>query len=178
MTLQLDLFGEVERAEQDAVVADAARRHDALTCLTEAHPDTLNLLLGNRRLDTGEIKQGCSGNWAYSVRSTGFWFQDRATWGATAGAWYRKPVHHFAWAELDAIAAADPRVDEIRAWADSLTAIDRWKDLTRPFELWPNPERWHPSYIKSDHTRPGWDARIHTWHLALTVLTDARQEIA
>ena len=175
--LQLDLFGDVERAEHAAERADRERRRDALTCLIEAYPRTLELLLGDRRSEGGEVKQGISGSWAYSARASGFWFQDRASWSAQLGAWYQRPRRRFGWAELDAVAAADPRVDQVRAWAESLTAADSWKDRYRPFELWPHPETWHPSYIVSDHERPGWAERRAAWDLVLAVLADAREEL-
>ena len=174
--VQLDLFGEVEAAEDAARHADTRRRRDALTCLIDAHPTTLDLLLGDRRLDRGEIRQGMSGDWCYSVRATGFHFADRTEHCRGGGGWYRRPAHRLDWDELDAI-AADPRVDEIRAWADSLTAIDRWKDRYRPHEMWPHPDSWHPSYIDGDHERPGWPARHAAWLLTLTVLADAREAI-
>ena len=170
--LQYDLFGEVQAAEN----ADTQRRRDALTCLIEAHPNALELLLGDRRPDTGEIKQGLSGGWAYSRRKDGLYFEDQETWGRAAGAWYRRPAHRFGWDELDAIAAADPRVEEIRAWATSLTQPDAWRDRTRPFELWPV-SSWHPSWIKGNHERAGWPERLAAWTLTLAVLRDAREAI-
>lgn len=170
MTLQLDLFGEIE--------ADEIRRYrDALTCLAYAHPSTLEILIGNRRPDTGEVKQGLSGDWAYSVRRDGFFFQDRAAWGAAAGAWYRKPADHMTWTELHQLIDDDPHLDEIRTWSESLTAIDAWRDRGRPFELWPNPERWHPSYISGDHERLGWVERLDAWQMAIAICTDAREAL-
>ena len=174
MTLQLDLFGEIEAAENAAERAERERLRDALTCLIEAHPRTLELLLGDYRVDTGEIRQGVSGGWAYSCRRNGFWFQDRASWGAQPGGWYHRPAHRLAWDELDAIAAADPGVAQVRAWSTDLTAIDAWKDRYRPFELWPNPDRWPPSYITSDHERPGWAERHAAWTATIAICTDAR----
>ena len=173
--LQLDLFGEVEAAEHAAERADRERRRDALTCLIEAHPRTLELLLGDLRHEGGEIKQGVSGGWAYSVRANGFWFQDRDEW-SRGGGWYQRPKSRFSWDERAAI-AADPRVEQVRAWSAALTAPDSWKDRYRPFELWPHPETWHPSYITSDHERPGWVERRAAWDLVLAVLTDAREEL-
>ena len=110
------------------------------------------------------------------MRSVGFYFADRDEHCVSGGGWYRRPAHVLGWAELDEV-ALDPRVDEIRAWADALTAPDSWKDRYRPYELWPHPETWHPSYIDGDHERSGWPERRHAWDLALAVLVDAREAI-
>ena len=163
---QPDLFGEVDAAHQ-------ARLRDALTCLIESVPDALNLVLGVRRLDRGEIKVGKGGRWAYSSRRPGLWFEGVGTWGG----WYSRPRDLLTWDELDDLVAADPRVEQVREWSESLTAIDAWKDRYRPFELWPNAERWHPSWIAGDHSRPGWDERINAWAAVLDVLRDARSQV-
>ena len=88
-----------------------------------------------------------------------------------------RPAHHTPWEDIDALIGTDPRLAEVRAWADSLTAQDKWRDLYRPFELWPDPEDWHPSYIASDHERPGWAERLHAWRLAIAICLDARSAL-
>ena len=171
---QPDLFGELDAAEALAASAALGLKRDALTMLIDSHPNTLDLLIGTRRRDTGEIKQGKSGNWAYSVRNPGIYFEREDTWGG----WYARPAHLLTWDNFDALVADDPRLDAVRAWASSLTAVDAWKDRYRPFELWPDPERWHPSYIEGDHARPGWESRKAAWDTVLTVLRDAREALS
>ena len=161
MTMQPDLFGEIEAAH-------CLRVADAFTCLAEAHPATLELLIGTRRPNRGEIKTGKSGDWAYRVCNDEFCFEGVSTWGG----WHSKPAGAIAWAELDDLTAGDPRIDEMRAWSESLTAIEAGQDRTRPHELWPRPEAWHPSYIADDHERPGWPERLHVWGLAIELCRD------
>ncbi|WP_053203807.1 hypothetical protein [Jiangella muralis] len=160
--VQLDLFGEVLTSETRRVV-------DGLACLRDAHPRALDLMLGERRPDTGEIKVGASGPWAYSVRRAGFYFEDRGGWGG----WYARPAHLLTWSELDALVGGDARLLEVRAWSESLHGVGGRNDRMRPHELWPDPGGWHPSYIEGDHERPGWDERITAWRTVLAILDDA-----
>lgn len=167
---QPDLFG-----DDDATATQRLR--DGLTVLADVYPNALEILCGDRRPSGGEIKTSASGPWAYSVRRDGFYYQDRASWSAAAGAWHRCPTNLLAWDELDTLTAHDPRIVGIRAWSNSLTAIDTWKDRSRPHELWPNPEGWHPSYIESDHARPGWPQRLDAWRTTIAVYVDARSAL-
>lgn len=159
--LQLDLFG-------DELAAESTRHVDALTCLRDSHPRALEILTGERRPDTGEVRCGLSGSWAYSVRRAGFCFEDASTWGG----WYSRPAHVLTWPELDELVGADPRLADVAAWSRSLAA-DARRDRYRPFELWPDPESWHPSYIKGDRDHPGWADRLAAWRLVLAILDDA-----
>lgn len=147
----------------------ATRIRDGPICLAEAPFDSLQILIGVRPVDTGEIKARASGDWAYRTVRDAFLYEDRATWGG----WYAKPRHHITWDELDGLTAADPRVPEIRAWSESLTAVDAWRDRTRPFRLTPGADEWHPHYHEGDVDRPGWDARLRAWEQAVAVLRDA-----
>lgn len=162
MIAQPDLFGDDDAAE-------TRRYQDALTCLADACPTALELLIGVRKEDRGEIRQGKSGDWAYSSRREGFYFERVETWGG----WCARPCGLITWSELDELTAADPRVAQIRAWSDSLTVIDAWKGRYRPYEMWPNPETWHPSHIQADHDRPGWSGRLHAWQQTIAVYRDA-----
>lgn len=152
-----------------APITDAERISGALTVLRDAHPRALEIVAGERRPDTGEVKCGLVHPWAYSVRKDGFYFEHESTWGG----WYSKPRHLLTWTDLDAVLAGDPRVQQVRAWSHRLRAVDAWKDRSRPFELWPDPDGWHPSYIDGDHARRGWRTRIEVWRMVLSILTDA-----
>ena len=163
---QPDLFGDTDRA-------DRARFTDGLVCLAESEPKALEILIGIRTPDRGQCKAGKSGRWAYRATSAGFRFELVETWGG----WDHSPRGLLLWSELDALTSDDSRLDEIRAWAGTLTEPDAWKDLYRPHELWPDPETWHPSYIEGDHDRAGWADRRRAWDMALEVLTDAQERV-
>ena len=147
----------------------ATRVRDALVCLAEAPYDSLAILIGTRPPDTGEIKASASGDWAYRKTRHAFLYESRDTWGG----WYARPCHEVTWEELDAAVAGDPRVDEVRSWSESLTAVDAWRDRMRPHRLTPLPGDWHPSYHEEDETRPGWPARLHAWEQTIALLRDA-----
>lgn len=151
---------------------------DALTCLRDAVPEALEVvvLLGYRHeKDTRAAR--ASGPWAYCVSRDGLRHEPRDEWsnptdGGPRG-WSRTPAHLTTWEELAALVGADPRRADLVAWAEGLTAPDRWRDLFRPHELWPNPEQWHPGYIEGDHERPGWGERITAWRTLQSILTTA-----
>lgn len=160
--VQLDLFGEV-------LTAETGLRVDAMTCLRDAVPGALRTVLGDLVFHRGEVAAGMSGAWAYAVRQDGFYFEGVDTWGG----WYARPRYMITWAELDALVGADPRLAEVEAWAAQQREPGLWRNLSRPYELWPDPDDWHPSYITGDHERPGWDERIAAWRTVLTILDDA-----
>lgn len=167
---QLDLFGEVVAAEVAAMRADTERTVDGLTCLRDAVPDALEVVLhlaplGRRQAERPRMTDP----WAYVVGVAGLWFEPVETWAG----WDAKPGQLLAWAELSALVAHDGRRDDLREWASSLTAIDRWKDLLRPCEMSPHPEMYHESWIDSDHKRPGWAERRNAWDTTRTMLSDA-----
>ena len=161
-TQQYDLFG-WDAAEE------YGRLGDALTVLADAHPRSLELLIGIREPDRGEVKPGVTGPWAYQVCRDGLYTQRRAEWGG----WSSRPANRATWDELDSLIGEDSRVPTIRAWSEGLTAIDAWRDRSRPFELWPDADRWHPSHLAGDHARPGWSTRINAWQLTVQVCRDA-----
>ena len=163
---QPDLFGEDDAAE-------TRRYYDALTCLADAYPNALEVLIGDRRPDTGETRARMTNPWAYWSDRAGYRFERVATWGG----WYSRPRHMITWTELDQLVGHDPRIKEIRAWSQALTALDAWKDRYRPCELEPNPEMFHPSHAQTDHDRPGWPARLHAWQQTIAVYTEARAAI-
>lgn len=168
--LQLDLFGQVEKDE-------SRRYRRALTCLAEAHPHALEILIGVREPDRGEIKQGLTGRWAYSRRQDGFYFELAREWESRGG-WHTKPAHRITWPELDALLDSDPRINDIRRWSESLTSRDAWRDRYRPFELHPNAAGWHPSYLAADHARPRWPDRHEAWNLTITTYRTALKQLS
>lgn len=169
-TVQLDLFGEVEATHTRRLV-------EALICLRDAVPDAMYVVVHLapwwKREDRGPR---ASGDWAYSIRNTGFRLERRDEWSA-GGGWSRTPVHSVTWAELAELVGNDPRRAAIVDWFGGLTEPDRWRDIDRPHELWPNPETWHPDYIEGDHERPGWDERLAAWRQLQAILTDAAEAV-
>lgn len=160
--VQPDLFGQDDEANQ-------ARLIGALEALRDEDPNTIGILaLGHRRPKRGDCRAGYSGGrYAYGPQLDGYHWQDVATWpGFTT-----LPANVVSWDELDELIAG-PHLDQVRVWAESLTAPERWRDHNRPYELWPNPEQWHPHYIADDHARPGWPARNAAWSLLRDLLTD------
>lgn len=163
--LQPDLFGEID-------AADFHRKHLALRVLAEAHRLALEILIGTRPLNRGEIKQNANGPYAYSSRPDGFYVEDRHEWSHRGG-WSIKPAHRVTWDELADLTAGDPRLPEIRAWAERQTRPDSWRSLRRPFELDVDGHTWHPSYVEADHEDPGWPERLHAWKQTIAVYQDA-----
>lgn len=147
----------------------ANRVRDALVCLAEAPYDSLMVILGTREPDTGEIKASASGDWAYRKTRHAFHYELTDTWGG----WYARPRNAITWDELDQAIADDPRVDEIRGWSESLTAVDAWRDRMRPHRLTTSADQWHPHYPEEDEARPGWPARLHAWESTIALLRDA-----
>ncbi|GAA1333837.1 hypothetical protein GCM10009592_28450 [Brachybacterium rhamnosum] len=147
----------------------ATRIRDGLICLAEGPFWTLEAILGTRPPCTGEVKASMSRPWAYQKTRHAFHYESVDTWGG----WYAHPRNAITWDELDKAIAEDPRLPEIRAWSESLTAVDAWRDRMRPHRLTTSADQWHPSYHESDETRPGWAARLHAWESTIALLRDA-----
>ncbi|GAB4590144.1 hypothetical protein [Nocardia sp. IFM 10818] len=171
-TTQLDLFGEVLASEQ-------RRFTEGLTCLRDAVPDTLlalAVLRFHRRVDTRAPH--ASGDWAYCLCRAGLRFERAGEWWSGARArgevwgWNRTPAHLLTWDELTALVEHDPRRADLVAWATSLPDPHR-RLLHRPYALWPNPDHWHPDYLRGEERHPLWAERRHAWQLALDMLTTA-----
>lgn len=147
-----------------------------LRCLRDAVPDALEVVLHLEWWKARDERHpGASGEWAYLVCAAGMHFGSRHSNDEWAG-WEHKPKYLVTWAELQSLLEADPRREEVAAWAESLPTPN-WKGLYRPYELWPNPEEWHPSYIESDRERSGYPERIHAWRLVQAILTDVADRI-
>jgi hypothetical protein len=160
----LDFLPEVvaERADRDA---------DALVCLRDEVPQALEAVVHLawwRQIDETGFRNS-SGRYLYLVCRAGIRYERK---GEGNDGDRGRPARLLAWDELAAMVGGDPRRAEVAAWVDSLPE-PRWSVLTRPHELWPQPEQWHPSYIENDHARPGWPARIAAWTTVQAILTDA-----
>jgi hypothetical protein len=160
--LQLDLFA-----------ADTGTRRlvDGLTALRDVVPEALEAVvnLGDRGPDDRQV--GRSGAWWYAARRDGLHFAGLDEQLRGRG-WPSTLPRRITWAELAEQLADDPRRAELLSWAQSLP-MPNWRELIRPFELWPDPDSWHPDYITGDHERPGWDERITAWTTLQAILTDA-----
>lgn len=160
---QLGLFGHAP---------ETRRLIDGLTCLRDVVPEALEVVV---HLADWQSYHGSSASrseqWWYSIRRDGLHFEglhERPHKG-----WPQTLARRITWREIAEHVGDDPRRPGLVAWAESLTAPDRWKDLIRPHELWPAPGEWHPSYITGDHERLGWRERIAAWRDLLDIYTDA-----
>lgn len=148
----------------------SAMQSEALICLRDVVPDALRVVVElSWWKEQDERNPGKSGDWAYLVCRTGFYFERTDTWGG----WESRPRNLLTWEGLKRLVGNDPRRPGVVAWARSLTAIDRWKDIYRPFELWPQPEGWHPSYLEHDRERAGYEQRMQAWGTLQAILTEA-----
>ncbi|TDD31665.1 hypothetical protein E1287_25735 [Actinomadura sp. KC06] len=161
-TVQLDLF---------AGDPEVRRLVDGLTVLRDVVPEALEaaVYLGEWR-SRGGLSVGKSGPWWYGIRRGGLQFE--ALGERRHSGWPHKLTRSITWEELAGLLGDDPRRQGLIAWAESLTALDAWRDLMRPHELWPMPGEWHPSYITGDHERPGWPERIAAWTTLQAMCTD------
>ena len=170
--LQLDLFGAVLSAEQQ-------RHIGALTCLRDSVPQALEHVVELRYTQPTDTRAPhASGNWAYCACRAGLRFEAADEWwngahdrGEVWG-WDRTPANLITWDELSALIGQDARRADIAAWVNTLP-MPRWQLLTRPKELWPEPDRWHISHFCRDHVHEHWSGRRHAWQLTLDLLTDA-----
>lgn len=169
---QLDLFGGLD--------ADTARKVDALTCIRDAIPQAMEMVIHLAYWWPHDRRNiGAGGGWADSIRRDGLHFERADDWWGRAYArgepfgWNRTPAHLLTWPELADLTGDDPRRPGLITWSQSLTAIDAWKDRMRPYELWPESASCNPSYIKGDHERPGWGQRIAAWRGLYALLDDA-----
>lgn len=168
---QLDLLDLIEA--DNGLTAVEQRYYDALTCLRDAVPEALEVVI--RLCDWKSADKrgaGASGRWCYTVANRGVYFDTRDRWNPEA-----RPEHLVTWNELTDLLADHPLRPGVIAWAEALAELDSWKDRFRPYELWPDPHRWHPSYIESDRSRPGYEARMQAWADCYQILTDTQNHL-
>lgn len=157
-TVQLDLFGPD---------TETLRLVDGLRCLRDVVPEAMDVLIHLapwQRVEHRELS--LCGEWIYTLRLDGLRYERRDEWRG------KSQMRRITWTELAEQLADDPRRPQILAWARTLP-MPNWKELIRPFELWPDSGSWHPSYITGDHERPGWDHRIAAWRALQAICTDA-----
>lgn len=149
--------------------ADRRRVADGLTCLRDVVPEALTAVARLEFFYTVVRRgSGRSGDWCYEFAPAGLRFDVAGRWDPE-----RWPAQSLTWVELRGAVGDDPRLPAVAAWYRSVSAIDAWKDHTRPFELWPDPEGWHPSYLESDRRRAGYEDRLQAWRTVQAILTDA-----
>ncbi|WP_141576068.1 hypothetical protein [Actinomadura sp. WMMA1423] len=158
---------------------DVRRQVDALTCLRDSVPEAMNVVV---HLDDWRDREdrgiGASGDWAYSLRRDGFHYEHTDEWWKGARSrgerygWDRTPAHLVTWDELRAHLGDHPARASVLAWVAALPTPS-WNEMTRPYELWPNPGEWHPGYITRDRERPTWPERSAAWTALQTMCTEA-----
>lgn len=155
-------------AAQLGLFADT-RLVDGLTCIRDAVPQAMEIVihLADWHLRAERGNGYSNGDWLYSVRREGLYYEPARGFGE------HRPAHLIPWDELTGLLGDDPRRPYLIAWSQSLTAVDAWYDRARPHELWPKPWMWHRSYIDHDHERDGWDQRIAAWRTLYAILDDA-----
>lgn len=163
---QLELFG------AGVATSTRPRQVDALTCLRDAVPEALQVVVELRNWHTDSRARCRSGDWAYCVSDAGLRFEHVTDQHVDTEGWNPTPAHLLPWGELTALIGDDPRRTDITAWVESLPE-PRWRQLHRPHELWPDPGDWHTGYLCRDHLDPHWPGRRHAWQLVLDLLTDA-----
>lgn len=158
---------------------DTHRQIGGLTCLRDSVPEAMNVVvhLGDWR-DREDRGVGASGDWAYSIRRDGLHCERTEEWWTGARrrgeryGWDRTPSDLVTWDELRALLGGHPARADVLAWAAALPTPS-WNEMTRPYELWPNPHEWNPGYITLDHERATWPERIAAWTAVQAMFTDA-----
>ncbi|NUT46740.1 MAG: hypothetical protein HOV94_05380 [Saccharothrix sp.] len=174
--IQLDLFEDVETIRRRRLL-------DALTCLRDVVPTTLEILVDLDRdhsVDTDTRQPHAAGEWANCVGRDGVRVESRHEWWTLAQArrgepwgWDRTPAHLTTWAQLRALIGDDPRRAELAAWVASLPEHGRWQWTHRPHELGPGAAGMHHSHIDADHRDPLWQRRLAAWVTTLDIVDDA-----
>ena len=178
--VQLDLFDPPPApvVRERAVTGADRHRAEALTCLRDAVPEALELVVRLRSPSRVDSRAPCANpDWAYCTGRRGLRYERHHDWSTGARergesyAWNRTPANLLPWNELAVLVRDDPRHRELVAWVDSLP-FPRWQLTHRPHELWDRPQMWHPSYIETDHAHPLWPERLRAWQVLIALLTD------
>lgn len=171
--LQYDLFGQVAAEQEQQAQAERERIRDAMVVLRDVYPHALEVLWHlNYWKERTERSIGKSGQWAYSLRQDGFHFTHVEHWAG----WDDTPANVITWPELRTVLVDDPRRDQVIEWVNftkERCGPESWRSLYRPYELWPHPQRWHPSYIDADRSEPGWAERLNAWKLTTAIFDTA-----
>lgn len=167
MTEQLDLLDLIDGETRGNGGQDQRRFAEVMTCMRDAMPEAMRFMID--LWAPPDKTWGMSGGWSYR-------------WSATSViAKSRRPgseEQSITWDEFAALVEHHPRRKSILEWDRSLKAPDKWRDLTRPHEMWPYGFDAHPSTINSERQRPGWPERITAWRSLRVILTDALAEAA
>lgn len=187
-SLQYDLFGEIESAEQQALSAARAASAAAVSFLTDTpwpallgwwlHPDAIE-----SRINSGpNARSGPhdTPGWAWAKWRDGLRFESETTWPG----WDKRPRWCIPWAELHAHRAKHPHITtRLQVLADGRghPCSRGWLWWTDPHAL--RPDDWNPDYLDSERqpdyyhgcARPetAYSDRLDAWHLVLNATRDA-----
>lgn len=169
----MSLFDALEWESDETLAAraaDRARKAEALLVLRDFVPEAFEVIehfeaarmrdswgIGN--LPEDEFR--CSYRWT----DRGFEWTSNVSNGGDR--------QRITWTELRELVEDDALRHRAIEWSRSLTAVDAWRDRYRPFELWPHPEMWHPTYFERDRAREGYAERMKAWSQMRGVLSTA-----
>lgn len=183
MSVQLDLFGEVEAAERSAQTVNEIRSGLARAFIIDTpwtelvawwlHPDAIEAMLTR-----GEAKAsyrrtpGCIGGWAWAIWTDGLRYEPADTWRG----WSYRPRWCIPWDQLHAMRDARPEVT-----AQLLELADgRGHPRSLGWRWWQPPRRpsdWHPDVLATDQNPDYYDDcgrpetayadRLEAWRIAL-----------
>lgn len=159
---QLDLFDLLEDAPRSIGGDNQRRFAEVLTCMRDAMSDAMRLMVD--LWAPPDRTWSMSGEWAWKWSATTITVKVRK-----AG----MEELSITWGEFADLFRDHPRRASILEWESTLTAPDKWRDLTRPVEMSPYGFDAHPSSIDADRQRNGWAERITAWRSLRVILTDA-----
>lgn len=190
-SVQLDLFGDVEAAENAARTVDGIRSGLAKAFIIDTpwpelvswwlHSDAIEAMLTR-----GEVKAsyrrgpGSLPGWAWAIWSDGLRYESGDLWRG----WNYRPRWCIPWPQLHALRDAHPDVTaRLLVLADGRGHPRSlgWRWWADPFALHPN--GWHPDRLK-DEQHPDWydgcdrpetayADRLEAWRLALDAIRTA-----
>ncbi|WP_233213681.1 hypothetical protein [Mycobacterium hubeiense] len=194
MTIQYDLFGEVEAAHMAAEAASRARSAAAAAFLASTPwPPLLGWWLHSEAieamLDHGEARasfrrsQHDRPGWAWAIWRDGLRFEAEETWLG----WGHRPQWCIPWQELHRLRDAHPAVTERLAGL----ADGRGHPRSAGWRWWTDPhcltDGWHPDSLTAEQqpdwyvgcARPAtaWNDRLEAWRLVLDVVATATLDV-
>lgn len=166
MSEQLDLLDFIAGENRGEKHLRTERFWEVLKCMRDAMPEAMRFMIDLwAPPDHGPMM---SGVWSYKWSAKQVFARQRVP-----GAEFQS----ITWDEFAEAVRDHPKRSAIIEWEQSISVPDKWRELTRPHELWPNPETWNPSYIEADHERLGWDKRFDAWKTLQRILNDALAEV-